>query len=566
LRGRRERRVAGHAREPDAGRPALVARRPAARVPDARAEQGRLEDRRARGAQGGEVDRGAARGHAAQLPPRPAGLRRRRLQAPLRRVGRRRHAAPGDERRLRGRRAALDERRPRAALQRAAQRGRRARVARERDLRGGRLARRRAAAHAPRRPRPEPRAVAGRAARGLHRLRLHRRHVGGREALRDAPRRRRAPGARRGARPHAAEPALGARRRGRLLHRGEQRRAQPLLRPGGRRRRPPGHARGARAHRHRRRARRPRGGGDEHRRPAQRRGGARPAPRRRRAALAHGGERRRARGEGAGHHRGGALQERRRARDPGVAREAAGLRPRAQVPAHARDPRRAALDVQRRVPLRAAGARGQRLPRALHQPARLHRLRQQVRQRDQERLPGEGLRRPHGRRRHGDRARARGRAPHVRLRLLGRRRAHLVDRRAHRPLRGGLRQLPGHRLAQLRRHHRRLLVVPQLREAAVGGPGRAPAPLADHVRGERQDAHDADDRRAGPAHADLADRGVLPGAQDPEGAHGDDPLQRGVARHELEAVELPAHAALPAQLVRAVGRPPRRHGRRRGTL
>ncbi|CAA9311307.1 MAG: Acylamino-acid-releasing enzyme, partial [uncultured Gemmatimonadaceae bacterium] len=503
LRGRRERRVAGHAREPDAGRPALVARRPAARVPDARAEQGRVEDRRAGGAQGGQVDRGAARGHAAQLPARPAGLRRRRLQAPLRRLGRRRHAAPGDERRLRGRRAALDARRPRAALQRAPHRGRGARLARERDLRGGRRARRRAAAHPARGPRPEPRALARRAARGLHRLRLHRRHLGGRQALRDAPRRERPARARGGARPHAAGAPLGARRQGGVLHGRDQRRAPPLLRPRGRRRGARPHERRPRAHRHRRRARRPRGGRDEHRRSPQRRGLARPPRPRRVAALAHRGERRRAGREVPRHHRGGALQERRRAPHPGVAREAARLRPVAQVPAHARDPRRAARDVQRGVQLRAAGARGQRLPRALHQPARLHRLRQRLRQRHQERLPGEGLRRPHGRRRHGDRARRGRPAADVRLRLLGRRRAHLVDRRAHQPLRGGVGQLPGHRLALLRGHHRRLLLVPQLREAALGGPGRAPAPLADHVRGEREDAHHAHDGRAGPAHPDL---------------------------------------------------------------
>ena len=87
-------------------------------------------------------------------------------------------------------------------------------------------------------------------------------------------------------------------------------------------------------------------------------------------------------------------------------------------------------------------------------------------------------------------------AQHVRHRLQRRRRADGVDRRPHRSLRGGVGQLPGHRLAQLRRHDRRRELVLQLREAAVGGSERAPAPLAAHVRRQRQDADDADDRRA----------------------------------------------------------------------
>ena len=94
------------------------------------------------------------------------------------------------------------------------------------------------------------------------------------------------------------------------------------------------------------------------------------------------------------------------------------------------------------------------------------------------------------------------------------------------------RQLPGDQLDELRRHDRRPELVPQLREAALGGSERAPAPLADHVRRQRQDADDADDRRARPAHADAADRGVLQRAQVAQGADGDDPLQQRVARHD----------------------------------
>ena len=44
-----------------------------------------------------------------------------------------------------------------------------------------------------------------------------------------------------------------------------------------------------------------------------------------------------------------------------------------EVPADARDPRRPAQHVQRRVQLRVPGARGERLRRALHEPARQHR-------------------------------------------------------------------------------------------------------------------------------------------------------------------------------------------------
>ena len=84
----------------------------------------------------------------------------------------------------------------------------------------------------------------------------------------------------------------------------------------------------------------------------------------------------------------------------------------------------------------------------------------------------------------------------VRHRLQRRRRADGVDRRPHRSLRGGVGELPGDRLAQLRRHDRRRQLVLQLREAPVGRPERAPPPLAAHVRRQRQDADDADDRRA----------------------------------------------------------------------
>ena len=137
--------------------------------------------------------------------------------------------------------------------------------------------------------------------------------------------------------------------------------------------------------------------------------------------------------------------------DPGLDREAARLRPGEEVSAHPRHPRRPAVDVQRRIQLRAPGSRGERLRHSLHQSARQHGLRREVHERDQERVSGQGLRRPDGRRRHGARPRLHRSEEHVRLRLLGRRRAHGVDRWPHDALRRGGGALPGDRLDQLRR-------------------------------------------------------------------------------------------------------------------
>ena len=92
----------------------------------------------------------------------------------------------------------------------------------------------------------------------------------------------------------------------------------------------------------------------------------------------------------------------------------------------------------------------------------------------------------------------------------------------------------------------------QLREAVLGGSERVSASLTDHVRRQRQDADDADDGRARSPHADSADRGVLSRAQDAWRADGDDPHEQRVSRHVEHAVELPADAALSAELVRQV--------------
>ena len=50
------------------------------------------------------------------------------------------------------------------------------------------------------------------------------------------------------------------------------------------------------------------------------------------------------------------------------------------------------------------------------------------------------------------------------------------------PLRRGVGRLPGDRLDELRRHHRRPDLVPELREAALGGSVGAPAALAADLR------------------------------------------------------------------------------------
>jgi dipeptidyl aminopeptidase/acylaminoacyl peptidase len=100
-------------------------------------------------------------------------------------------------------------------------------------------------------------------------------------------------------------------------------------------------------------------------------------------------------------------------------------------------------------------------------------------------------------------------------------------------------------------------LVQELRAPAVGRPVRAPASFSPHVRGERDDAHDAHDGGTRSAHADAADRGVLHGPEVPEGALLDGALPERVARHQPDPVELPQNAAVPAGVVpEVVARPP----------
>ena len=141
----------------------------------------------------------------------------------------------------------------------------------------------------------------------------------------------------------------------------------------------------------------------------------------------------------------------------------------------------------------------------------------------------------------------------VRVRMQRWRRADVVDRRPHGSLCGRVGELPRHELAELRRDdgHQPVGLQP-VPEAPLGGSVALPQALTADVRREREDADDADDGRARSAHADLADGGVLPGAEVPEGSDGNGALQRGVSRDVVEAVELPADAAVFAVVVRAV--------------
>ena len=85
-----------------------------------------------------------------------------------------------------------------------------------------------------------------------------------------------------------------------------------------------------------------------------------------------------------------------------------GFDPVEEVPADARDPRGSARAVRLRHPVhvvRVAARGGERVRRALHEPARQLRLRQRVRQRDRERVSRHGLRRPDGGRGRGAGAR-----------------------------------------------------------------------------------------------------------------------------------------------------------------
>ena len=190
------------------------------------------------------------------------------------------------------------------------------------------------------------------------------------------------------------------------------------------------------------------------------------------------------------------------------------------------------------------GARRERLRRALHESARQHRLRQRVRQRDQERVSGQGLRRPDGRRRRGDRQ---GYVDTKNMFVYGCTGGGVLtawivghtDRFAaassNCPVINWISFVGTTDGAGWYRNFEKLPwedPSEHLRRSPLMYVGNVKTPTMLMTGVQRS------------AHADAADRGVLQALKVREGADGDDALQRRVARHQLEAVELPAHAAV----------------------
>ena len=140
------------------------------------------------------------------------------------------------------------------------------------------------------------------------------------------------------------------------------------------------------------------------------------------------------------------------AADPGLDRQAAGLRPGEEVPAHPRDPRRSVRQLRRSLRFRKAGVRRARLRRLLRQPARQHQLRRGVRQPHPSRLSRRRFLRPQQRRRRRGRQGIHRHGQPVRHRRQRRRRADVLDDRQHRPLSCRGVAVPGDQLVQLRAH------------------------------------------------------------------------------------------------------------------
>ena len=164
----------------------------------------------------------------------------------------------------------------------------------------------------------------------------------------------------------------------------------------------------------------------------------------------------------------------------GVAGQAPQLRSVEEVADDHGDPRRAARDVQRGLQLHVPELRRQRLRGAVHQPARLHRLRQRLRQRDQQALSRRGLRGPDGGRGHRGRARLRGPAPHVRGRVQRRRRAVELGHRPHQPVRRCRGALPGDELDLVRRQ------LPTCRSSAMPGSTSRTGKIPSHGSSSRR--------------------------------------------------------------------------------
>ena len=400
----------GHAARERALLAPLVAGRKLDRVHEPRRRPPRL---RGRGpplpARRGVVDRRPQDRRARRLQARPAGVRGHGLDARLRRPGDRRHGPPTYGRQLEPRLHRLERGRDRdlLLLLPGAGLGPSLELAGVGDLRRLRRLGRDPAAHEPARRGLRPRPLAGRASHRLHGRGRTPRHLPEQPHPRHEPGRLRLAAHLRGLRPAVGRLPVGPGRERPLLQRRPRRVSPTPLRLGRRRRHAvdggeapllPLLVRGGWDG----------GGHDRHRSRAGRPVPLRPLrPRRRDPADA--GERGCAARRHLGRGGGGVVRVDGRLPSAGMDRETARLRFGARVSAHARDPRRAARHVQRGLQLRLPGARRERLRRPLHEPAREHRLRDGVRERDQPRLSGGGLPGPHGGRGRDAAPRLRGR-------------------------------------------------------------------------------------------------------------------------------------------------------------
>ena len=197
--------------------------------------------------------------------------------------------------------------------------------------------------------------------------------------------------------------------------------------------------------------------------------------------------------------------------------------------------------------------RRQRLRHPLHQPARQHRLRQRVRQHDQRRLSEQGLRRPDGRRRRAARRRASSTTRNMFVTgcsgggVLTAWTVGHTDRfaaaSANCPVIDWLSFVGTTDGASWYYNFEKLPwedPSEHFRRSPLTYVGNVKTPTMLMTGVQRS------------AHADAADRAVLQRAEAAQGADRDGPLQRRVARHDEHAVELHAHAAVSALLVRQV--------------
>ena len=177
-------------------------------------------------------------------------------------------------------------------------------------------------------------------------------------------------------------------------------------------------------------------------------------------------------------------------------------------------PRRPGRDVRLRLVSRVPGLRVARLGGLLHQPARLDRLRREVRARHRAELGRQRLRRRHERRRRGAREVSVDRhgSPRRHRRQL-RRLPDQLDRQPHQPLQGGGHASQHLQLHQRRRHaRRRVRARGRFRRRHLREARSLLERVAAQVREERQDADAGPPLRQRLPRADRAGRAVVPRA------------------------------------------------------